>query len=82
MKKLTIAFLVAASIAGSASAQSVPITLSATEYDALIGILISRDQVLSGLVQKQNEARNAAAAAAKAKQDGATQTPASAASDK
>lgn len=64
MKKLTIAFLVAASIAGSASAQSVAVTLSPQEYDSLIGILISRDPVLSGLVQKQNEARMAAQAAA------------------
>ena len=63
MKHLTLAAAIVLAQT-PAFAQSVPITLSAQEYDGIVGILISRDPILSGLVQKQNEARMAAQAAA------------------
>ena len=59
MKRLT---LIALLVASPAMAQTVnqPITLTAQEYDNVIGELLRRDPVMSLLVQKQQAAQAAA----------------------
>lgn len=62
MKRLVLCLVLLASPAMADPLQ--PITLSAQEYDAIIGALAQRDPIMAALIAKQHDAQGAAKARA------------------